>query len=576
GFNVNLTDIVSLPFEVVPGSFTGAAIPQLTGRRDLRWYIPRIEQGVTEVGFAIRPLQCGTFNTNELAQVSYDDNRGNRHTRNFPVPTITVNGCTGDLTDVYVRDNVQDTGTIPSAEPWWDSPDIWVRHANDGGEEHQNPQAGQRNYIYARVLNRGTTTVNNITVNFYYGLSGLGLGWPSGWNPLSLTRTISSIPPGGSAVVSIPWDVPNISGHFCLRLHISAAPDPILDYRVGWDNNIAQRNLHVVEYPQPPETQCRFDQNSMVTDTMRFDVTNTLNSSSLVDLRITASGLPGDATMLLNMGALNGRWSSLDGLTVEPDQRLRVTQLPATVYGVRLNPQEQRQVQMEITAPANSRFTVSLAELVRGNLVGGNSYQRSLPACPLNLPLILKAPRCSGGTYTPPDVMLVIDRSGSMGGAKLSAAQSAAVVFLGQMNLAEEQAGLVSFNSGATLNQTLTHSLTQLTNAVNNLTAGGGTAIHTGINTAQAELQGPRQDPSHSKAMILLTDGQSDAGQALAAANAAKQAGTVIFTIGLGGDADAALLRQIATSPDHYYYAPTPDDLEEIYLAIAGQVGCTQ
>lgn len=121
----------------------------------------------------------------------------------------------------------------------------------------------------------------------------------------------------------------------------------------------------------------------------------------------------------------------------------------------------------------------------------------------------------------------------------------------------------------------MTHSLAQLTSAINSLAAGGGTAIHAGISTAQAELQGPRQDPDHSKAMILLTDGQSNASQALAAANAAKQAGTVIFTIGLGADADANLLRQIATTPDHYYYAPTPADLEDIYLAIAGQVGCT-
>jgi hypothetical protein len=75
--------------------------------------------------------------------------------------------------------------------------------------------------------------------------------------------------------------------------------------------------------------------------------------------------------------------------------------------------------------------------------------------------------------------------------------------------------------------------------------------------------------------MVLLTDGQSDANSALAAAAAAKQAGTTIFTIGLGADVSADLLRQIATSPAHYYYAPSPDDLEAIYLAIAGQVGCT-
>ncbi|MCB0204054.1 MAG: SBBP repeat-containing protein [Anaerolineae bacterium] len=388
GFNVNLTDIVGQQFEVVPGSFTGAATPLVNGRQ-LTWYLPRIEEGVTEVGFAVRPLQCGTFNTNHLAQVSYDDNRGNRHTRNFPVPSITVTGCTGPLTDVYVRDNPQDTGSVPSNEPWWDSPDIWVRHADDGGEQHQNPQAGQRNYIYARVLNRGTTTVDNISVTWYYGLSGLGLGWPSAWTPLPATRTIPFIAPGGYAVVSIPWEVPNIAGHFCLRVQISAGQDPIRDYRVGWENNIAQRNLHVVQYPQPPATQCRFDQNSTASDQFAFDVINTLTTSSLVDVELTASGLPDTAQAWLSPGSLAGRWSSLDGLELLADGRLRVLRFPARLYGIRLDPGEIASVSLRVDASVNSRFTVSLAETVRGNLVGGNSYQRWLPPCPVNLPLIV-------------------------------------------------------------------------------------------------------------------------------------------------------------------------------------------
>jgi hypothetical protein len=75
--------------------------------------------------------------------------------------------------------------------------------------------------------------------------------------------------------------------------------------------------------------------------------------------------------------------------------------------------------------------------------------------------------------------------------------------------------------------------------------------------------------------MGILSDGDNNTGQnPVVAANNAKQAGTVIFTIGLGSSVNANLLRQIATSPTHYYFAPTPDDLEAIYLAIAGQVGC--
>jgi Mg-chelatase subunit ChlD len=571
--NINLTDVVGPNFDIVPGSFSGAALPTVSGQT-LTWYIPRLEGGSTEVNFAVKPKACGAFPVNRSATASYDDNRGNRQSVTFPVPTVTVTGCEPDLTDVYIRDNLQDTGSVSSPSPWWNSPDIWIRHTDDGSTVHQNPQAGQRNYIYARVLNRGTTPVTNIQVNFFFGASGLGLGWPTGWTPLPTVRTIASIAPGGYAVVSIPWDVPSIAGHFCLRVHVSAPVDPILDYRVPWENNIAQRNLHAVAYPQPPAGECRFDANGMVSDQFRFDVINTLSSSSQVDVELTAGGLPEGAQAWLQPGALASRWSSLDGLVVEADGRLRVLRFPARLYGIRLNPNEIRSVTLEVHAPVNSRFTVGLAEYVRGNLVGGNSYQRVLPPCPISLPLILKSPRCVGGTYTPPDVALVLDRSGSMADAKLSAAKSAALIFVAQMNLAEEQAAVVSFNDAATLNQVLTRNQAQLNAAINALISGGSTAIHSGINVAQGELAGPRADPDHLPAMVLLTDGQSNASLALAAANTAKQAGTVIFTIGLGPDADANLLRQIASRPEYYYFAPTPDDLEAIYLAIAGQVGC--
>ena len=62
-----------------------------------------------------------------------------------------MEGCGPQVTDVFIRDNNSDTGTIPSSVPWWESPDIWVRHADDGGTQHENPQAGQRNFVYARV-----------------------------------------------------------------------------------------------------------------------------------------------------------------------------------------------------------------------------------------------------------------------------------------------------------------------------------------------------------------------------------------------------------------------------------------
>ncbi len=399
--NLNLVDVVGPDFEIVPNSFSGAATPQVDGQT-LTWTLPRLDGGVSEVRFDVKPKACGTFPVNDSAAVSYDDNRGVRRTASFPIPSVTVSGCEEPLTDVFIRDNDSDDGRIPSSRPWWLSPDIWVRHAQDGGEQHENPQAGQRNFIYARVTNRGATRVRDIDVAFYFGNPSLGLSWPDNWTPLEATARIDSLAPGQTTVVSIPWDIPNISGHFCLLVRISADDDPIRLNDTAWDNNIGQRNLHIIAYPQPAAGACQLDESGMYSDRIAFDVVNTLAASSLMDFEISASGLPPQAEVRFEPGPLAGRWSSLDGLVVEADGRLRLVRSPARVFGVRLNPYEKRTVFLEVKAPGNSRFTVGLSEIVRGQVVGGNTYQRYLPPCPLALPLILgPRPGCRPGhTYT--------------------------------------------------------------------------------------------------------------------------------------------------------------------------------
>ncbi|MBX7236221.1 MAG: VWA domain-containing protein [Caldilineales bacterium] len=399
--NLNLVDVVGPNFEIVPNSFSGAATPRVDGQT-LSWAIPRLDVGASEVRFSVKPKACGTFPVNESAAVSYDDNRGVRRTANFPIPSVTVAGCDEALTDIFIRDNDTDDGRIPSSRPWWLSPDIWVRHSQDGGEQHENPQAGQRNFIYARIHNRGTTRVRDIAVAFYFGNPSLGLSWPDNWTPLEATAHIDSLAPGQATVVSIPWDVPNLSGHFCLLVRISAAADPIRLNDTAWDNNIGQRNLHIVAYPQPAAGACQLDKSGMYSDRIGFDVVNTLAASSLMDFEIAANGLPVGVEVRFEPGGLAGRWSSLDGLVVEADGRLRLTSAPARVYGIRLAPYEKRTVFLEVRAPDNSRFTVGLTEIVRGQVVGGNTYQRYLPPCPLALPLILgPRPGCRPGhTYT--------------------------------------------------------------------------------------------------------------------------------------------------------------------------------
>src|SRR5574341_678389 len=177
------------------------------------------------------------------------------------------------------------------------------------------------------------------------------------------------------------------------------------------------------------------------------------------------------------------------------------------------------------------------------------------------------------------DIVVVVDRSSSMNdNNKLNDAKTAVSSFITDTNAPPEQVGLVSFASTATLNQPLTTDKAAVIAATQALTTTGGTRIDLGLQQARLELASVRHNNAHRKVIVLLSDGlQNPAGNdpVLAEANAAKAEGAALFTIGLGPDADAALLQQIATNPDYYYFAPTGAQLSQIYSQISTVLACS-
>ncbi len=171
----------------------------------------------------------------------------------------------------------------------------------------------------------------------------------------------------------------------------------------------------------------------------------------------------------------------------------------------------------------------------------------------------------------PLDVMLVLDRSSSMGGDKWHGAQQAAKEFIDQMNFAQDRVAVTLFSGGAQLQQALTQDAEVAKQAIDNGRPSGGTDIADGLERGGDELVA-NERADVPRVLILLSDGGSNKAAAIQAADAYKDAGIRIIAIGLGGDVEEDLLRDVANSPEDYYFAPDPSQLGDIYQPIARSI----
>lgn len=164
------------------------------------------------------------------------------------------------------------------------------------------------------------------------------------------------------------------------------------------------------------------------------------------------------------------------------------------------------------------------------------------------------------------DVMLVLDRSGSINSGELSDLKIAAKAFVDDLGLTPTgvHGGQSSFSSSATLDHILSSNSVTLEAAIDALASGGLTNLKSGIDTASAELTGinDRADGTSPDKMIIITDGHPNRplpsstadDVAAASATAFKAGGGEIFVVGVGSDVNTVYLQGVA-SPGNYYSA---------------------
>jgi Ca-activated chloride channel family protein len=190
--------------------------------------------------------------------------------------------------------------------------------------------------------------------------------------------------------------------------------------------------------------------------------------------------------------------------------------------------------------------------------------------------------------YRNADVILALDTSGSMEDSagslypkdsiKLEVARQAAITFVSLLDFLGDQAGVITFDHEARLEQALTTDKAALERALSREEMGRATRLDLALELSRQELGSERHKVKNNKVLVLLTDGLplgTTPEEVLAAAEQAKGEGVIIYTLGFGMDADPVLLQQVASSPDKYYFAPQAGDLAEIYGQIAGVIPCS-
>lgn len=171
--------------------------------------------------------------------------------------------------DIYIRDSLNDTGLIPSGGTLCMSPDIIVRNEplpnpdvdlqnmNDAGLS-ENVEAGQNNFVYLRLQNRGSVS-GNTQVRVYWSEPS-SFSSPANWHLIS-SWLVNNVDPGLVKIVGpVTWLADQLPplGHFCMVAELDDPLDPAPDKNlittgemynkfISRSNNFAWKNINVID-----------------------------------------------------------------------------------------------------------------------------------------------------------------------------------------------------------------------------------------------------------------------------------------------------------------------------------------
>ena len=214
------------------------------------------------------------------------------------------------------------------------------------------------------------------------------------------------------------------------------------------------------------------------------------------------------------------------------------------------------------TVRATGRRTAGSASgpvpLFFGNILGLSTFE----------PEVITA-----ATYAERDIVIVVDRSGSMFGSKFADLTSAITVFTQTLDgtPVEEQVGLSSYSSSATEDVELTSNYQEINDRMATMPVSGATNIGGGMIAADNIMRRGRDPEFVERTMIVMTDGVHNRGtDPVTAASQLAGDNVKIHAITFGAGADQGRMQTVANlGGGIHLHAPTGQALIDAFREIA-------
>ncbi len=169
-------------------------------------------------------------------------------------------------------------------------------------------------------------------------------------------------------------------------------------------------------------------------------------------------------------------------------------------------------------------------------------------------------------------MMLVIDKSGSMGGEKIELAKDAAIA-AAELLGPRDSLGVVAFDGEPYLVAEMTSATNRgsIVDAISTIDASGGTNMYPAMTMAYEQLTSSQAKLKH---VIMMTDGVSAEGDFQGAADEMAASRITLSTVALGQGASEDLLEELAMiGGGRYYFCDDPSAVPQVFAKETVEAG---